>query len=364
MTLSPFRIDARRALSLAFVSLVLAACDDDSVGPGNELPLTLSGNAVVEDFADLGAAGFILDEGTYHFYAAPGEGETAITAVDLEAGVAWGWTRTTPESNDVGFRLDLRTNTFESLRLPGVDRTVVRGANALGQVVGLANVRVTSDSYGFVYEHSSGAMSEVRRPGYTQGATTDITESGVMVGYSAFGSEGWVHRNGAFEALEHPEAGRLFPIEISEQNEIVGLWGDPAAWWDVSHGFRARLSGSDWIVESYRVSPDIPTTLNGNTETGEFAGLYWAEGLAGKPTVFTLEDWAATPATHPLPGTTLEPWVDGMADNGWVFGHVIIDHTPVNSDECGGNGHLHGTECHCDTGYVQDPNDAGMCIPA
>lgn len=30
--------------------------------------------------------------------------------------------------------------------------------------------------------------------------------------------------------------------------------------------------------------------------------------------------------------------------------------------ECGGHGHLHGDECHCDEGYVVDPQDSKNCI--
>lgn len=30
--------------------------------------------------------------------------------------------------------------------------------------------------------------------------------------------------------------------------------------------------------------------------------------------------------------------------------------------ECGGHGHLEGDECHCDEGYIQDPDDPTTCI--
>ena len=347
--------------------VAIASCGDDGLDPIDG-HVTLGGNVEEEDFADLNAVAYIMSDGVYHFFAVPGDGESAITAVDAEAGVAWGWSRATPESNDEGFRLDLRTNTFETIRLPGVDRTIPRGVNGLGELVGLANVRATSDSYGFVLDQDDGSVTEVRRPGYTQGAVTDITDDGVMVGYSDFGSEGWINRDGTFELLEHAEAGRLFPIEISEGREIVGLWGDPEAWWDPSRGFYASPSASDWAIEPYRVSAGVPTSLNGITESGRMAGLYWPDGIVEAPSVFTLEAWGATPRTHPLPNSTLEPWVDGMvddpADMGWVFGHVIIDHAPADPSECGGHGHLHGTECHCDPGYEQDPDDAGMCIPS
>jgi hypothetical protein len=31
--------------------------------------------------------------------------------------------------------------------------------------------------------------------------------------------------------------------------------------------------------------------------------------------------------------------------------------------ECGGHGHLHGDQCHCDTGYAVDPEDPTVCVP-
>jgi hypothetical protein len=61
--------------------------------------------------------------------------------------------------------------------------------------------------------------------------------------------------------------------------------------------------------------------------------------------------------------TYLQPWVDGIDNLGRIFGHASIDHTAADPEECGGHGHLHGTSCHCDTGYKQDPLDEGMCIP-
>jgi hypothetical protein len=352
------------ALFVLVLTSLVAACSDGTLEPldGSDIPVV--GNVTEEDFADLTSAAYIMIDGEYHFFAVPGKGESAITALDADAGLAWGWSRTIPESNDEGFRLDLRTNTFETIRLPGVDRTIPRGVNAHGQLVGLANVRVTSDSYGFILDQDDGSVTEVRRPGYTQGAVTDISDDGVLVGYSNFGGEGWVFRDGAFEPLEHAEAGRLFPLEVSTDGEVVGLWGEPGAWWDPSRGFRARPSGSGWAVDPYRVSPDIRSSLNGINDAGQMAGLYWPNGLEGKPAVFTLDAWGGTPGTHPLPSVTLQPWVDGMDELGRVFGHVIIDHAPADASECGGHGHLHGTECHCDPGYQQDPDDPGMCIPS
>jgi len=37
-------------------------------------------------------------------------------------------------------------------------------------------------------------------------------------------------------------------------------------------------------------------------------------------------------------------------------------HCEEKGSECGGNGHLDGESCHCDTGYVIDPDNAKNCI--
>jgi hypothetical protein len=343
--------------------LFLSGCGDGT-GPGDAGPETIRGNVTLEELADLGAVGFIVVAEDYHFFAVPGQGETAITAIDPERFVAYGWSRTTPESNDRGFVLDLRTNTFETVQVPGVDRTIVRGADGRRRIVGLANVRSTSDSYGFVYDLATGQVTEVRRPGFSQGAVTDLNDAGVMVGYNDFGAVGYVLQDDAFTTLEAPGAGRLFPIEINEAGTIVGLWGEPENWWDVSRGFIATRSGSGFSVQAYQIPGGHLTTLNGVNDDGMLAGTYYPEGIEGLPRVFTATGPSATPRTHPTPDANLEPWVDGLDNLGRIFGHVIIRHVPNNPEECGGHGHLHGTECHCDSGYKQDPADPGMCIPA
>lgn len=45
----------------------------------------------------------------------------------------------------------------------------------------------------------------------------------------------------------------------------------------------------------------------------------------------------------------------------WTFDAEL---TSFGEDaECSGHGHLHGTTCHCDTGYQVDPDDPSQCIP-
>lgn len=352
-----------RKVAFSTLALCLVACSD-TTGPGDFDPGDIEGNVSLEDLSDLTSVAFIVVDENYHFFSRPGQGETAITAVDPERGVAYGWSRTTPESNDRGFVLDLRNNSFETIQVPGVDRTIIRGADSQGRVVGLANIRATSDSYGFVYDVATGVVTEVRRPGFTQGAVTDLNDSGTLVGYNDFGGVGFVHRDNAFTTLEASGAGRLFPIEINESGIIVGLWGEPGNWWDVSRGFIATQSGTGYSVTPYSISGGHPTTLNGINDAGVLAGTYYPQGVEGLPRVFSASGPTAPPRTYPTPQNNLEPWVDGIDNLGRIFGHVIVTHTPADPEECGGHGHLHGTACHCDTGYVQDPEDEGVCIAA
>jgi hypothetical protein len=310
---------------------------------------------------DYESVAFVLVGDEWNFFAIPGQKETAISAIDPDRQVAYGWSRTTPESNDKGFLLDLRTNAFTTLQVPGVDRTILRGADRNGRVVGLANVRATSDSYGFIYDPASGQVTEVRRPGFTQGAVTDLNQAGTLVGYNDFGEVGYVRKDGIFTTLTAANAGRLFPIEINEAGTIVGLWGDTGSWWDVSRGFIATPAGTGYTAQPYRVA-NHPTTLNGINDSGMLAGTYYPAGLEGMPRVFSAKGPGATPRTHPAPQSRLEPWVDGIDNQGRIFGHVIVHHEATDPEECGGHGHLHGTSCHCDTGYKQDPEDEGMCI--
>lgn len=46
----------------------------------------------------------------------------------------------------------------------------------------------------------------------------------------------------------------------------------------------------------------------------------------------------------------------------WTF-DVQLEALGGAEPECGGHGHLHGGECHCDSGYRLDPSDPTNCVP-
>jgi len=364
-TLPPFRgplaVFTMLGLSLA------AGCGSDSTGPDVPGFGEIVGNITTNDFSDLHSVGFILTGEDYQFFAVPGQQVTSINAVDTERGLAFGWSRATADpatANERGFVLNLRDGSFQEVRVPNVDRTVVRGMDPEGRLVGLANIRATGESFGFIYDPETGESIEVRRPGYTQGALTGGNASGTMIGYSDFGLAGFVLRGGEFFPLETPEAGRLFPMQINDSGVIVGLWGEHGTWWDRSRGFIATPDGEGYDVRPYLVTGGHITALSGINDAGKLAGLYNPQGNAAPARVFTAAGPTALSRTFPTPDPNLDPWVSGITNADHVYGSVTILHTPSTPEECGGHGHLHGTQCHCDAGYQQDPDDPGMCIAA
>jgi len=106
------------------------------------------------------------------------------------------------------------------------------------------------------------------------------------------------------------------------------------------------------------------TALSGVNNAGKMAGLYNPQGNDAPARVFTASGPTALAHTYPTPDPNLDPWVSGLTDANHVYGSVTILHAPSTPEECGGHGHLHGTQCHCDSGYQQDPDDPGMCIAA
>lgn len=49
----------------------------------------------------------------------------------------------------------------------------------------------------------------------------------------------------------------------------------------------------------------------------------------------------------------------------WAFDTTLeaLDGGGGEEPECGGHGHLHGDQCHCDAGYKVDPQNPANCIP-
>lgn len=325
----------------------------------------IEGNISPDEFAELHSVGFILVGEDYHFFHEPGRAVTSISGIDSDNGIAYGWSRATADpatANERGFVLDLRENSFRPLRAPNVDRTIVRGFRH-GKVLGMAALRATGEAFGFLFDTQADEWTEVRRPGYTHGSLTDLNASGVMVGYNDFGLEGFVHRNGHFEPLEGDGAGRLFPTGINDEGRIVGLWGEPDRPWDRSSGFVADPAGDGYDVAPFRVTGNRITVLSGINNDGTIAGMYHPDGPDSTARVFTMDGPEGAPYTLLTSDPNLDPWVVGITDGGIVYGAVTVMHAPQDPEECGGHGHLHGTQCHCDSGFRQDPDDPGMCIP-
>ncbi len=340
------------------VAGTLAACSD-STNPG--IP-EIQGNVSATDFAEYGSVGFILDNGVYHYFAMPGKVETTIASVNEQGTQAIGWSRTAEGQDGQSFVLDLRRSRFTPLTPQGLDWFVVRGANDHGIAVGLGKSQARQQTVGVMYDTKTRQVTEIQRPGYTQGGLTGINNSGVIVGYSAFGEVGFVYNSGAFTTLATSGAGRLFPTAITAAGRIVGLWGPEGSWWDPGRGFVASKTASGYSVHPYDRQHGMSTSLTATNDKGMLAGIYFPS-VESSGIIFTANSTSATPRDHAMPFEGLDPWVSGMDNRGRVFGSITIKHAPNNPNECGGHGHLHGTKCHCDAGYKQDPNNEGNCIP-
>ena len=85
---------------------------------------------------------------------------------------------------------------------------------------------------------------------------------------------------------------------------------------------------------------------SGDSLTGEATGLIFEEVTIG-------QDYSTTRVAN---GHTLSL-------PSWSFDVVLEGSVEPPAPECGGHGHAHGSQCHCDAGYKIDPNDSLNCIP-
>jgi hypothetical protein len=263
--------------------------------------------------------------------------------------------------------LDLRTNTFSSIVVPGAQVVTIWGANNDGVAVGIGTFTDTDHpTRGLIYDHQTGMVTDHTRPGYERTAFTAINDHGDVAGYNDFGTLGFVRTGNEYQSLDDERAGRLFPVQMANDGRIVGFWGDEPDIYAKNRGFLGTPVDGSYQFEPYQAEGGAPTDLTGINNHGELAGAVYTNGTDAASTVFILGELGAQPAVYPLPRRDLDPNVLGISDGGLVFGSVHRLELPENpdDDECGGHGHLHGTVCHCDDGYTVDPDDPGNCIPA
>lgn len=97
--------------------------------------------------------------------------------------------------------------------------------------------------------------------------------------------------------------------------------------------------------------PEVGGTIT-LTELGTSAGSLFAGAIEGVTLreVSIAEDFTTTPV----------PGGETIVLKTWSFEATL---TEENSGECGGHGHEHDGHCHCDAGYMTDPQDPLNCVP-
>jgi hypothetical protein len=216
----------------------------------------------------------------------------------------------------------------------------------------------------------------VERPDIEFTGLSDITGDTVL-GYTDAGLATFVRQDDDFIEVDGADANRLLGTQINSDGVVVGYasWGDDPLWDPLSRGFVATPAGGRYHAEPFGIAGMARTSVVGITDDGLVAGHVSQEDDStmvaysanlddpdGTLELYQLPDEIT--ALLSTPGTVANVW--GSDSTGRIFGTLFLtDPEPELWDEdgvCGGHGHLHGTECHCDDGYSQDPDDPAVCI--
>ncbi len=349
---------------LGATSLALAACGDDT---------SIAGNVSAAQVTNYDSVGFILDDGEYEFFAMPDASWTRIIGLRSDGEQALVWFR---DDADAGYEpalLDLTKTEFIPLTVADAPGFFARGLTGDGRVVGGAEG--DGGTEGVIYDPESGAVNWLERPGSDFTGISDAVDD-VVLGYTDAGMATFVQSDDVIFDIHGDDANRLLGIQVNADNVVVGYasWGDDPMWDPLTRGFIATFDGDEYIAEPFSLPGAARTTITGINDDGRIAGhVHQADDTPMTAYSADLADPDGTLELHPLPddvtamlstpGTGASVW--GIDHQGRIFGALFItDPEPElwSEDEpCGGHGHLHGTECHCDDGYVLDPDDPGMC---
>lgn len=353
--------------------------DDPGGGTGNgdggidtDHACDIQGNTTLEGLPDSGSSAFVIVDGEYRFIRRPGAEDTSISYIDSTCERAYGWSRDKPFTDDTAVEtswvLDLATLEFTDIEIPGARWTVVRNALDGGAVVGKLSVdggtpddSSDDESRGFIHDPVTGTTELFAREGFFDIGFTAINSAGVVVGFNDFGTQGFSLADDVYSDLDHPDAYRLFPFQISSDGTIVGFWGvDENTWFDnsVNPAFIATPAGDSVQVAKYEIAGRTGTGLTGLNEAGQLAGIAYSAATS-LPVVFTSAAADTPPRFYPLPGS-VEPFATGISATGLVYGQVFIVEEPR---ECSGHGTVADGVCDCDEGYQADSGDPQACVP-
>lgn len=306
---------------------------------GARPPPELTGNVGLEQLPESGAVGFIITGDRVSYYRLPNAESTSINHLSPDGYTAYGWFRDASGSEQ-GFTLDLESNTFTALEIPGTRFVIVRGGyehRVVGKLADNAGTPEDPDDdvrKGFILDTESGELSTFTRPGFTDIGFSSLNALGHVTGFNDFGAQGFVMVDGQYIDLDAPDAYRLFPFQINDAGRFVGFWGATEDnWFDgtVNPSFVGRVSGTNYTVERYEFPGYSGTGLAGINNDGTIAGIAHRTPET-YPIVFSAASTAALPKVYPLP-TRFEPFVTGIDERGWIYGQIFLHEEIVPSSD-------------------------------
>lgn len=288
------------------------------------------GNLSIEAVPEEGSVGFIIAGAEVHLFKMPGILDTSINHIGPDGTRAYGFYRD-PVEGDHGFELDLITNTFSKLALPGARFTIVRGGHGNKLVGKLADENGTPEDpdddvrKAFIYDTTTKELDVYTREGYSDIGFTSMNQDGVITGFNDFGTKGFIYKDGTFIDLDVPDAFRLFPFQVNASGQFVGFWGLTAdTWFDnsMNPAFVGQFVGSAYSISRYDFPGATGTGLTGIAQDGRIVGLAYSSHQS-RPVLFTAASSDALPRVIPLP-QNLEPFPVGIDGRGWIFGQLFL----------------------------------------
>lgn len=368
----------RLAASAALIALTAPAAVASASAP----PTDAAGTVAPEDVGNFDSVGFVLDDGEFRFYAMPDVSWTRIIGIDGDREQALVWWRTAPDTGYSPAMLDLATGEFSELTFDVLDNDwFARGMTADGRIVG-GGYRPLADGderviYGFLHDPTTGDTVAIERGGSEFTGVSDAAGN-IVLGYNDSGMSTFVWRDGRFVDVIGDGANRLLGSAINADGVVVGFasWGDDPLWGPLPRGFVAQPDGDGYTAEPFGIDGTLRTAVLGINDAGTIVG-YLNETSGDPMVVFTaaLDDPEGSLQRHELPAEVVAVLstpgtgaaTSGVDAQGRVYGTLFLtDPEPAlweDEEICSGHGHLHGADCHCDAGYIPDPDDSAACIP-
>jgi probable HAF family extracellular repeat protein len=168
--------------------------------------------------------GFLLSNGSYSLFAAPGSVDTTASGINASGQIV-GWYDS--GGNPHGFLLSGRN--YTTLDVPGSASTQATAINDHGQIVGTYS-NSSGVSLGFMLTGSG--YTTINFPGSVDTFVGGINNAGEIVGSyldSRNKEHGFLFSDGAYYAIDHPGASDTVFKGINDAGEIVGEYYDSSS---------------------------------------------------------------------------------------------------------------------------------------